>query len=88
MIDDGASTDKHHMVPKCKGGRETTRIHKVCHGFIHSQWTEKELATIFRDPAAILATEQALAFLSWVAKKPPAHLSRSLRAARKGPRRR
>lgn len=88
MLDDGVSTDKHHMIPKSKGGVETTRLHKVCHGFIHSQWSEKELASTLKDPAAILSTAEAQAFLSWVMKKPPGHVARSRRASRKGPRRR
>lgn len=88
MLDDGVSTDKHHMVPKSKGGIETTRLHKVCHGFIHSQWSEKELASTLKDPAAILSTAEAQAFLSWVMKKSPGHVARSRRASRKGPRRR
>lgn len=87
MVDDGASTDLHHMLPKSRGGRATTRLHRICHGFIHSLWTVKELEAEFSDPAAILASPEAQAFVAWVSKKHPQHHDRSKRHSRKGPRR-
>jgi hypothetical protein len=87
MIDDGRSTDKHHMVPKSRGGVATTRLHRVCHVFIHSRWTLRELETNFPDPQAILADPGAQAFVAWVMKKDPQYYDRSIRASRKGPKR-
>lgn len=87
MVDDGASTDKHHMVPKSKGGVATTRIHKICHSFIHSKWTEKELAHEFCDPESILADVEAQVFVAWVAKKHPQYYDKSVRHSRKGKKR-
>lgn len=87
MLDDGASTDKHHMVPKSRGGVATTRIHRVCHSFIHSHWTVKELEAEFCDPAAILAVPAAQSFVAWISKKPAQFVDRCIRASRKGPRR-
>ena len=83
MFDDGA-TDKHHMTPKSRGGKVTTRIHRVCHSFIHSMWTEKELEEQFSDPSAILADEQAQFFVAWVSKKPPSYYDKSVRSLKKG----
>lgn len=40
----GPSIDRHHFYPKCKGGRETEWVHKICHRKIHSVFTESELA--------------------------------------------
>jgi hypothetical protein len=87
MFDDGSSTDKHHMVPKSRGGAQTTRVHRVCHGFIHSKWTVKELEREFNDPEAIKADVEAQAFIAWVSKKDPQFYIRSKRHSRKGPRR-
>lgn len=87
MLDDGFSTDRHHMLPKSRGGVETTRLHRVCHVFVHSRWTVKELEREYSDPAAILADPDARAFFAWVAKKDPQYYDRSVRASRKGPRR-
>ena len=87
MLDDGASTHLHHMVPKSRGGAQTTRVHRVCHGFIHSKWTVKELETEFCDPEAIKADGEAQAFIAWVSKKDPQFYGRSKRNGRKGPRR-
>jgi hypothetical protein len=39
----GQFVDKHHFLPKCRGGKETEWVHKVCHRKIHSVFTEKEL---------------------------------------------
>ena len=36
-----------HLVPKCKKGKETVWLHRICHQKIHSIWTEIELAKEF-----------------------------------------
>lgn len=88
MVDDGCSTDKHHLIPKSRGGVATTRLHRVCHSFIHSMWTEKELEQDFCDPEAIKAVPEAQIFIAWVAKKDPQFYDKSTRHSRKGARRR
>lgn len=84
MVDDGVSTNLHHMVPKSRGGRATSRVHRVCHSFIHSQWTEKQLEAEFNDPQAIRQAPQSQAFLAWVARKDPQFVDRSVRSRAKG----
>ena len=71
LIDDGNSVDKHHFVPKSKGGTETTRLHRVCHRFIHSQWKENVLAKELNTPEKILSTPEAQKFISFISKKDP-----------------
>ena len=37
------NVDKHHLVPKTRGGKDKFLIHKICHRKIHATFTEKEL---------------------------------------------
>ena len=39
-----AQADRHHLVPKSKGGRQTEFLHRVCHRQVHALLTESELA--------------------------------------------
>jgi 5-methylcytosine-specific restriction endonuclease McrA len=66
----GKASEKHHIVPKSKGGRDTVTIHPICHRKIHKVFTRTELAR--------LGTIEALkdhpdmqAFIKWIARKPP-----------------
>ena len=67
----GPSIDKHHMVPKCKGGKATEYLHKVCHNKIHSIWTEKELEREFNDANKIIQHGEIQKFIKFVSKKEP-----------------
>lgn len=79
----GDSIDKHHMVPKCRGGKETEYLHKICHRKIHSIWTEKELEKEFNDPIKIREHEEIQKFIKWVSKKEPAFYDRNEKHNRK-----
>ena len=67
----GPSIDKHHLIPKCKGGKETEYMHKICHRKIHSIWSEKELARDYNNPEKIKEHEEMQKFIKWVKKKEP-----------------
>jgi len=67
----GKTIDKHHFVPKCRGGKKSEFLHKICHRKIHSIWTEKELEKEFNDPNVILKNEEIQKFVKWVSKKEP-----------------
>jgi hypothetical protein len=62
--------DKHHMVPKSKGGRETAFLHRICHRQIHALFTETELARQYASAEALLQHPEMLAFVAWVKTKP------------------
>jgi len=66
-----ASIDKHHLIPKLKGGRngQTVMLHKVCHAKIHSLFTEPELARTYSTIEKILEHEEIQKFVGWVSKK-------------------
>lgn len=79
----GNSIDKHHMVPKCRGGKETEYLHKICHRKIHSIWTEKELEKEYNDSEKIKEHEEMQNFIKWVNKKEPDFYDRNERHNRK-----
>lgn len=67
----GPFADKHHFIPKCRGGKATQYLHKVCHRKIHSIWTEKELEMEFNDPNKVCAHPEMQKFIAWIKKKEP-----------------
>lgn len=67
----GVWIDKHHLIPKCRGGKATEYMHIICHRKIHSIWTEKELEKEFNSPEKIREHEEIQRFIKWVKKKEP-----------------
>ena len=67
----GKRTERHHPVPKSKGGRETEPVHPICHRAIHGALTNKELATKAHTREALLENAELARFVAWVANKPP-----------------
>lgn len=80
---DGPSINKHHVVPKTFGGRETHWVHVVCHTKIHSVFTERELLHTFNTFEALLEHPDIQAFVKWVQKKPPEFRDRNAPTRRK-----
>lgn len=72
----GSSVDKHHLVPKCRGGKKTEYMHKICHRKIHSIWKEKELEKKFNDHNLIIENEIMQIFIAWIKKKEPDYYDR------------
>jgi hypothetical protein len=66
---DGTFND-HHLVPKSKKGKETVRLHRLCHALIHATFSEKELAQRYNTIEALLQHEAVKTFVAWVATKP------------------
>lgn len=64
--------DRHHLVPRSKGGRETAFLHRVCHRQIHALLTETELARQYASAEALLQHPEIRAFVAWVKTKPEA----------------
>ena len=67
----GDSIDRHHFIPKSRGGKASEYLHRICHRKIHSIWTEKELEREFTDPELICAHPEMEKFIAWVLKKEP-----------------
>lgn len=64
------NVDRHHLIPKVKGGKEQFHIHQVCHRKIHSLFSEWELKHYFNTWEAIRSHEDMQKFIKWVQKKP------------------
>jgi len=84
MIEDGASVNEHHLVPRSRGGKETTHLHRICHAKLHSRWTERELAERYSSIEAILADEEIARFVARVRKKHPQYYDRTRRSSSQG----
>lgn len=66
---DGPTLDRHHLIPKSKGGKEQFSIHIVCHRKIHSVFTEKELARNYFTWEALRSHPDIAKFIRWVKRK-------------------
>jgi hypothetical protein len=75
---------RHNLIPLSQGGsgENTLRMHKVCHGKIHSLFNEKELARNYNTLEKLLENEDIRKFIGWVKKKPLDFYDGSMKAAR------
>ncbi|MCP1468982.1 hypothetical protein J3E64_000653 [Sphingobium sp. OAS761] len=67
----GGRVERHHPLPRSRGGRDTVQVHPICHRTIHATLTNAQLAHGFADVAKIRAEPVIARFLSWIADKPP-----------------
>ena len=65
------SWDNHHLKPKTFGGKETTKLHKMCHRKIHSVFTERELDKYYHTVERLMENEHIRTFIEWISKKDP-----------------
>ncbi len=62
-------TRQHHVIPRCKGGRETAPTCHSCEDFIHKTWSHNELRDTFNTVEAIVADARFQRFLRWLSKQ-------------------
>ncbi|MCJ7421477.1 HNH endonuclease [Sphingomicrobium astaxanthinifaciens] len=67
----GRRVERHHPVPRSRGGRTTRPVHPICHRALHAGLDNKTLAAIGDDAEALRAHPALAAFLGWIATKPP-----------------
>ena len=67
----GRKVERHHPVPKSRGGRETVPVHPICHRAIHSALSNKELERGFASAEALRGNPEVAKFVTWVANKDP-----------------
>jgi len=65
--------EKHYLVPKSKGGKETVCLHRICHDQIRVNLTDAQLAKKFSTIEAILEDPAIRTFVAWVKTKPPGY---------------
>lgn len=62
-------TRGHHVVPRCKGGKEIAPTCHSCEDFIHQTWTHNQLRDDFNSVAKIRADDRFQKFLRWLYKQ-------------------
>jgi hypothetical protein len=62
-------TRSHHVVPRCKGGKEIVPTCHSCEDFIHKTWSHNELRDTFNTVEIILADSRFQKFLQWLHKQ-------------------
>lgn len=62
-------TRGHHVVPRCKGGREIVPTCQSCEDFIHKTWTHNQLRDDYNTVDKIRADERFQKFLQWLGKQ-------------------
>lgn len=67
----GRRVERHHPVPKSRGGRATVAVHPICHRTLHARFTNAELARLGASAEPVREDEEIARFLRWIAKKPP-----------------
>ncbi|MDT9599472.1 HNH endonuclease [Sphingosinicella rhizophila] len=67
----GRHVQRHHPVPKSRGGRETVAVHPICHRVIHAAFTNKELERGQGSADALRAHPNIAKFIAWVSGKDP-----------------
>jgi 5-methylcytosine-specific restriction endonuclease McrA len=61
----------HHLVPKCRGGKEKLPICSDCHRTIHSLFTNKQLEKEFNTIEALMTDERMRKAVAFLAKQDP-----------------
>lgn len=67
----GLRIERHHPVPKSRGGRQTVDLHPICHRTIHTHFGNAELTVTGADLDLLRKHPQIARFLRWIANKPP-----------------
>jgi len=73
-----ASADNHHLIPRSKKGKETVRLHKICHRKIHSLFDEKVLTKQYNTIEKLLENKDIQHFVKWIKKKPIDYIDKSI----------
>ena len=66
--------NKHHLVPKGRGGTQSTRnlilMHKECHLKIHSTISASDLAKQYNTIDKLLEYDEIKRYIKWVKNRP------------------
>jgi len=60
----------HHLIPKCKKGKETVSIHQVCHDAIHSNIPNNSLVSDYNTIEKLLNHPAIIKYIKWIKNKP------------------
>ncbi len=73
--------NKHHLLPRSKGGKNTPTIllHKICHDKIQAVFTETELKRYYNTIEKLQQNEEMQKFIKWVYNKEPEFYDNSVK---------
>jgi hypothetical protein len=66
----GRRVERHHPLPRSRGGCETVAVHPICHRAIHANFTNAELARLGGGANELAGAPAMRRFLGWIAGKP------------------
>ncbi len=66
-----ARITEHHLVPRRYRGKETRRMHAICHRKIHATFTDQELRDRYHNFERLLEHGDIQTFVTWLRNKPP-----------------
>lgn len=69
----------HHVIPRCKGGKEVAPTCSDCEGFIHNTWSHNELRDTYNTVEIIKKDEKYQKFLKWLLKQKPEKSFKTIR---------
>ncbi len=67
----------HHMVPKCRGGKETKTLCRDCHSAIHRTFSNKELEREYSTVEALLSHPTFAKTIAFISKQDPRRRTRT-----------
>jgi hypothetical protein len=70
----------HHIVPRCRGGKETKTICSDCHRAIHALFSNKELESTYNSVEDLLGNERFARTVKFISKQDPARRTYTIRA--------
>ncbi len=79
----GRRVERHHAIPRLKGGKNTVLVHPICHRTIHATFTEAELAKTYHTRESLMSHPEIAAFVKWIAKRPPDFHAKTLKPVRR-----
>ena len=62
--------EKHHLIPRCRKGKETILVCKNCGDILHQLFTPKQMEKMYNNLGAILSNSDVQTWIAWVRKKP------------------
>ena len=63
-------TEKHHLVPRCKKGKDIVRLCKNCARILHKIFSNKELQKEYNTIEKIKSDPDIQKWIAWISKKP------------------
>jgi hypothetical protein len=62
--------ERHHLIPKCKKGKETINVCRDCGNQLHKIFTIKEMTKYYNTLEKILDNEKIQNWIKWIQKRP------------------